>query len=66
MCEGGWKGLKYLKRGWNRKEGRGDKDFKSGGKLGQGMGALKKRGTGIPLPTMSIIKGKIEGEDKKV
>ena len=22
--------LKYLKRGWNRKEGRGSKDFKKG------------------------------------
>ena len=24
------------KRGWNRNEGRGNKDFKKGGKLGQG------------------------------
>ena len=30
--------LKYLKRGWNRKEGRENKDFKKGGKLGQGVG----------------------------
>ena len=39
--------LKYLKRGWNRKEGRGHKDFmggEGGGKLGQGMGALKRGG----------------------
>ena len=33
--------LKYLKRGWNRKEWRGNKDLKKVGKLGQGMGALK-------------------------
>ena len=29
--------LKYLKKGWNRKEG-------GGGELGQGVGALKKGG----------------------
>ena len=35
--------LKYLKRGWNRKEGKGYKDFKKGGgKLSQGVGALKR------------------------
>ena len=49
-----WRGwgdcLKYLKRGWNRKEGRGSKDFKKGGggKLGQGVGALKRRGWNPP------------------
>ena len=33
-----------LKVGWNRKQGRGNKDFKrgGGGKLGQGVGALKR------------------------
>ena len=36
--------LKYLGRGWNRKEGRGHKDFKKGVKLGQGVRALKRRG----------------------
>ena len=41
MCEGGGNCLKYLKRGWDRKEGRGHKDFKKGGKLGQGVGTLK-------------------------
>ena len=46
--------LKYLKRGWNRKEGKGNKDFKKGGKLGQGMGALE-RGAGIPLQTMIVF-----------
>ena len=34
--------LKYLKRGWNRKEGRAHKDLEKGGKLGQGVGALKR------------------------
>ena len=38
--------LKYLKRGWNRKEGRGNKDFEKGGKLGQGVGTLKWDGGG--------------------
>ena len=38
--------LKYLKRGWNTKEGRANKDFKKGGKLGQGVGALKGGGGG--------------------
>ena len=38
--------LKYLKRGWNTKEGRANKDFKKGGKLGQGVGALKSGGGG--------------------
>ena len=44
MREGRGNCLKYLKRGWNRKEGRGHKDFKKGGKLGQGVGALKRGG----------------------
>ena len=36
---------KYLKRGWNRKEGRGNKYFKKGmGKWGQGVGTLKRGG----------------------
>ena len=44
MCEGGENCLKYINRGWNRKEGRGNKDFKNGGgKLGQGVDALKRR-----------------------
>ena len=33
--------LKYLKRGWNKKEGRGNKDFKKGGKVGLGVDAFK-------------------------
>ena len=43
--------LKYLKRGWNRKEGRGKKDFKKGGKLREEVGASKKGRTGTPLQT---------------
>ena len=47
LREGGENCLKYLKKGWNRKEGRGNKDFKKGGKLGQGVGALER---GLKLP----------------
>ena len=38
--------LKYLKKGWNSKEARGNKEFKNdgGGNLGQGVGALKRKG----------------------
>ena len=36
--------LKYLKRRWNRKKERENKEFKKGGNLGQGVGALKKGG----------------------
>ena len=43
--------MKYLKRGWNRKEGRGNKDFKKvGGKLGQGVGALERGMGGAVTP----------------
>ena len=43
--EGGGDCLKYLKRGWNRKMGRGNKYFKKGGSmLDQWVGALKRRG----------------------
>ena len=42
MRERGGNCLKYLKRGWNRKKGRENKDFKKRGrKLGRGVGALK-------------------------
>ena len=37
-------GTKYLKREWNRKEGRGNKNFRKERKLGQGVGALKTGG----------------------
>ena len=47
--------LKHRNRGWNRKEGRGHKDFKKGGQAGSSGGCLKKRGgmrAGTPLQTM--------------
>ena len=34
--------LKYLKRGWNRKEGRGNKEFKKGWQAGSRGECLKK------------------------
>ena len=55
MCEGRGNCLKYLTREWNRKEGRGDKDFKKGGKLGEGVEVLRRGGgggTGTSLRTM--------------
>ena len=55
MHEGEGNCLKYLKEGWDRKEGMGHKDFIRGGsKLGRGKGALK-RGTGTPLQTMTRL-----------
>ena len=52
---GGRDCLKYLKRGWNRKWGKGNKDFKKEGKLDQGVGALKREGgTENPLRTMAV------------
>ena len=47
LHEGGRNCLKYLKKGWNRTEGRGHKDFKN--PQGQGVGALKRGGAGTPL-----------------
>ena len=43
LHEGGGNCVKYLKRGWNRKEGRRNKDFKrGGGQAGSRGGCLKK------------------------
>ena len=46
--------LKYLKRRWNRKDRRRNRDSKKGGggKLGQGVGTFKKGGSGNPSRTM--------------
>ena len=44
MSMGGGDCLKYLKRGWNRKEGRGNKNFEKGGQAGSRGGCLKKWG----------------------
>ena len=46
LHEGGRELSKYLKRGWNRKEEGETKILKRGDKLGEGVGALKKRGSG--------------------
>ena len=48
MREGGGNCLKYLKRRWNRKEGRGHKDFKRGGEAGSRGGCLKSGGLEPP------------------
>ena len=48
LREGGGNCQKYLKRRWNRKEGRGNKDFENGVKLGEGEGALKRGGLEPP------------------
>ena len=48
--------LKYLKRGWNRKEGRGHKDFKKmGGQAGSQGGCLKKERVENHLQTMVVF-----------
>ena len=54
--------LKYLKRGWNRKEGMGHKDFKKEkvGKLREEVSTLK-RGVGTPLRTMAQDGGPCHG-----
>ena len=44
MHEAGGNYLKHLGRGWNKEEGRGNKDFKKGAKLDQGLDAFKKGG----------------------
>ena len=48
--------LKYLKKGWNRREGRGNKDFKMRGKLDQGMGALNKGKLELPYKLCKFFK----------
>ena len=47
LREGGGNCLKYLKRGWNRTEGRGHKDYKKEGQIGSRGGCLKKVGAGM-------------------
>ena len=60
MREGGGNCLKYLKRGWNRKEWRGNKDFKKGGQAGSRGGCLKKGGgdAGTPYELWLIFHSK--------
>ena len=56
LGEGGGDCLKYLKRGWNGKEGRGNKDFKNGaGQVRSRGGCLKKGVGGTPLRTYGMI-----------
>ena len=55
MRESGGNCLKYLKREWNRKEEKGNKDFKKRGQAGSRGGCALKRGGGgaaTPLRTM--------------
>ena len=52
MREGGRNCLKFLKTGWNRKEGTGNKDFKRGDELDQGVEGALKRGVGPFLRSM--------------
>ena len=49
FCEGGGNCLKYRKRGWNRAEGKENKDFKKGGQAGSRGGCLKKGRAGTPF-----------------
>ena len=72
MREGGGNCLKYLKRRWNRKEGRRNKDFKKGGKVGQEVGTLKREWAGTPLRTVvnsngtGIFKNKLVVHDQYI
>ena len=56
LREGRGNCLKYLKRGWNKKDGRGNKDFKRGGGGGGGGGQAEsrsgrlKKGRGLEAP----------------
>ena len=55
LREGGGNCAKYLKRGWNRKEGRGNIKLKKGWQTGLRCGCLKKGGaTGTPLRTTCL------------
>ena len=49
LHESGENCVKYLTRGWNRKEGKGNKDFKKREKPGLRGWCLKKSGAGTPL-----------------
>ena len=57
MRKGGGNCLKYLERGWNRKEGKGHKDFKKeeeGREQARSRGGCLKKGgeAGTPLRTI--------------
>ena len=56
MREGERNCLKYLKRGWNRTEGRGHKDYKKEGQIGSKGGCLKKvEGEGLEPPYKLLL-----------
>ena len=55
---GGGDYIKYLKRGWNRKEGKGNKKIKKGGQAGSRGGCLNKEGLESPYkpwPSLNTI-----------
>ena len=54
MHEGGRNCLKYLKRGWNRKEGRRNKDFKTG-EPAESRGGWLKMGAGAETPLQTLL-----------
>ena len=56
MHKGGGNYLKYLKRGWNRKQGRGNKDCKRRRQAGSRGGCIKKGGPGTPYKLWYIGK----------
>ena len=66
MHDGRGNSLKYLKRGWNRTEGRGHKDFKKvEGQAGSRGGCLKNGGggeAGTPIQTV-VLNFKTNGKN---
>ena len=54
LHEGGGNHLKYHKRGWKGKKGRGNKYFKKGWQAGSRVSALEIGG-GIETPLQTII-----------
>ena len=55
MRESGGNCLKYLKREWNRKAEKGNKDFKKGGEAGSGGGGALKGGGGAATPLRTMV-----------
>ena len=57
MCEGGGNCLNYLKKGLNRKEGKGQDFKKGGGQAGSVGGCLEKGVAGTPLRIFHVFLG---------
>ena len=55
LREGEGNFLKYLKKRWNRKEGRLNKDFKKGRQSGSRSRCLKKGGAVTSLQTIDLV-----------